>query len=57
VGELADLDRLMRERAILAEPDAPTALHRTNRDVSKERATAFGGTGNGARCPHTTPGG
>ena len=38
VGELADLDRLMRERGTLAEPDEPVPLHRAGRDTT-ERTT------------------
>lgn len=29
IGELADLDRMMRERGTLAEPDEPPPLHRS----------------------------
>lgn len=42
VAELADLDRLMRERGTLAEPDEPVPLHRAGRGTRETAPDAPG---------------
>jgi hypothetical protein len=45
VGELADLDRLMREPGTMAEPDEPVPLHRRRTTkFSTESITKFSTT-------------